>query len=148
MSHFLTERNRLGYSQEFLAEKLEVNRKTVSRWESGKPIPSDKLAKCLELDFDVNFVLSGKRSSFNVADVPEIDADTAVEAAIYAAEEAILSVYQVKRIQKQLGSNGEFDAIKNLTLIKKAVAILSKAELTGELSQQALKKVFELADEA
>ncbi|NOU53124.1 hypothetical protein HG263_21725 [Pseudoalteromonas sp. JBTF-M23] len=148
MSHFLIERNRLGYTQESIAERLEVNRKTVGRWDNGAPIPSDKLAICLDLGFDITFVLTGRRSSLEIANSAELTAESAIQAAVYATEEAILSVYQVKRVQKQLGVNGEFDAVKNLTLIKKAAEVLARAELTGDFSQDTLKKVFEMAGEA
>ncbi|MDK2598641.1 helix-turn-helix transcriptional regulator [Pseudoalteromonas obscura] len=148
MSHFLEERKRLGFGQEFLAEKLDVNRRTIGRWEKESPIPSDKLALLLELGFDINFLLTGKRPALELIDKTAIDLGQAVEAAIYAAEESILSVYQVKRLRKELGVNGEFDAVKNLTLIKRAVGILARAELTGELNQATIRQVLDMADEA
>lgn len=148
MSHFTDERNRLGYSQEFLAEQLEVNRKTISRWEKGTPIPSDKLEVCHKLGFDLVYVVTGNRSTLEVVEQPTIDVDAAVDAAVYAVEEAILSVYQVKKLRKELGPGGGFDAIKTLSTIKKATQLLTRAELTGELNPATIREVFELANEA
>ena len=64
MSEFLkSERNRLNLKQSEVSEKISVGIATYIRWEGGKPIPSDKLALLGELGFDVQFIVTGNRSS-------------------------------------------------------------------------------------
>lgn len=55
-------------SQEGLAEKIDVERRTIIRWESGKSIPSIKelILLCDALDCSVDYLLGS-------ADYPEID---------------------------------------------------------------------------
>lgn len=63
MSLFREERERLGFQQEELAEKIDVTRRTISRWENeDAPIPSDKLRICAGLGFDVQYVITGQRA--------------------------------------------------------------------------------------
>jgi transcriptional regulator with XRE-family HTH domain len=57
------ERDRLGLSQAVIAAAAEVAVKTVGRWEREIAIPADKLRKLVPLGFDVQFVVSGVRSS-------------------------------------------------------------------------------------
>ncbi|MCO7251245.1 hypothetical protein NH454_15475 [Pseudoalteromonas sp. Ps84H-4] len=52
-----------------------MGRSTYTRWESGNPIPSDKLKELSKLGFDINFVVTGIRSSIDenaLADCVEI----------------------------------------------------------------------------
>ncbi|MBZ9612165.1 helix-turn-helix domain-containing protein [Rheinheimera maricola] len=62
MSRFREERERLAIQQADLAEKIDVTRRTISRWENDDaPIPSDKLAQCALLGFNINYVVTGER---------------------------------------------------------------------------------------
>lgn len=64
MSLFREERERLGFQQEELAGKIDVTRRTISRWENDDaPIPSDKLKLCAALGFDIQYVITGVRNS-------------------------------------------------------------------------------------
>ena len=47
-------RNKLGFSQEELAEKVHVTRQAVSRWENGDTIPNTETLKLLSKVFDVS----------------------------------------------------------------------------------------------
>lgn len=64
-SFLLSERERLGLKQKDVFEFIGVNKATYYRWESGNPIPSDKLNELSKLGFDVNYVVTGKRGSAN-----------------------------------------------------------------------------------
>ncbi|KCX14526.1 helix-turn-helix transcriptional regulator [Acinetobacter pittii] len=57
------ERKKANLSQQKLASLLEVSDMTVKRWESGTPIPSDKLVLCGEYGLDIVFILTGNRIS-------------------------------------------------------------------------------------
>jgi transcriptional regulator with XRE-family HTH domain len=61
------ERARLGLSQVALAEALGVTKWTVINYEKaggrGTPIPADLLSACARLGMDVQYVLTGVRSS-------------------------------------------------------------------------------------
>jgi DNA-binding XRE family transcriptional regulator len=56
------ERNRLGLTQDDTYPRLNVSRSAYVRWESGNPIPSDKLALLHKNSFDVNFIITGSLS--------------------------------------------------------------------------------------
>ena len=61
-----------GYTQEILAEKLNVVRQTVSKWEKGLSLPDvDMLSKIANvLETDVNILLDGQ---ITTTDQSEID---------------------------------------------------------------------------
>ena len=56
-------RKEKNITQEWLAEKLGVTNKTISRWETGKNMPDYSLLKdlCFILDVDVNELLGGEK---------------------------------------------------------------------------------------
>ncbi|WP_440053351.1 helix-turn-helix domain-containing protein [Pseudoalteromonas sp. T1lg65] len=63
MNHrLIEERERLGLQQKQVFDSIKVSKSTYYRWESGTPMPSDKLAELVELGFDVNYIITGKRS--------------------------------------------------------------------------------------
>lgn len=56
------ERKRLGMTQQEIAEKVSITRKTWSRYESAKIAPgSEVLLGLVKLGVDTNFVLTGDR---------------------------------------------------------------------------------------
>ncbi|MBQ4852964.1 helix-turn-helix transcriptional regulator [Pseudoalteromonas sp. MMG013] len=64
MNHYLVkERERLELQQKQVYDSIGVGKSTYYRWESGNPIPSDKLADLARLGFDVNYVVTGQRLS-------------------------------------------------------------------------------------
>lgn len=65
---FKQERKRLGLNQGELATALHAAERTISRWETGAAIPSDKLADCAQLGFDIQYILTTVRS-LNLQDV-------------------------------------------------------------------------------
>lgn len=73
------ERKRLKLTQQVLAESIGVSDMTVKRWETGTPIPSDKLSLLATLGFDVLYILTGQRS---------------VPVALNPKEEALLDNYR------------------------------------------------------
>ncbi|PAY00158.1 hypothetical protein CKO50_17185 [Pseudoalteromonas sp. HM-SA03] len=141
-SLFQAERKRLNLSQKDVANFLGMSSKQVSRWESSIAIPSDKLVQLASMGFDAAFVVTGNRDGVSLVNKESIDVESAVDAACYAAREALLTVYQAKRLKNELGENGEFDAIKSLSLIEKATRILAKAELTGNMSNDSIRDVL------
>lgn len=62
-------RRKKGYTQERLAELLDVTRQAVSRWESNTAYPeTEKLVRLAGLlDLDLNYMLTGERTG----DVPD-----------------------------------------------------------------------------
>ncbi|TQF69571.1 helix-turn-helix domain-containing protein [Pseudoalteromonas luteoviolacea] len=140
MTSFLSiERKRLGLTQAEVYEKIDVGKSTYLRWEGGKPIPSDKLAEIEKLGFDLLYVVTGRRKQLEAVEDPElIPLNDAIEAAKYAAREAIKSVYQVKKLRNEVSKPAEFDVLKNLDLIEKAAEVLAESEITGQLNTDTL----------
>ncbi|MFP3352285.1 S24 family peptidase [Pseudoalteromonas sp. SIMBA_153] len=63
MTDFLREeRNRFGLRQIDAAKAIGVGKTTFLRWEAGYPIPSDKLFELAKLGFDINYIVTGKRT--------------------------------------------------------------------------------------
>lgn len=58
-----------GLSQQDFAEKLNISRQTVTRWESGKSTPSSAqiLNICREFGLDANELLSGEHAAVKTA---------------------------------------------------------------------------------
>lgn len=139
---FRAERKRLNLSQKDVADFLGMSSKQISRWESSIAIPTDKLVQLTSMGFDAAFVVTGNRAGVSLINKESLDVESAVDAACYAAREALLTVYQAKRLKNELGENGEFDAIKCLSLIEKATRILAKAELTGNMSNDSIRDVL------
>lgn len=68
-SFFKEERKRLKLNQNFIANFLGMSPKQIGRWESTTAIPADKLSLLVELGFDVQFVVTGKRAYSNDFDL-------------------------------------------------------------------------------
>lgn len=115
MSRFKDERERLGFAQSDLAEKIDVNRRTMSRWENenDSTIPSDKLALCAELGFDVLYVITGKRQNLNEVTYSESVVVKATQGMLYDAS-------MIKAIQ--VGTKEDYELLIKLMLynLKKA----------------------------
>jgi len=58
----LQERERLNLKQKDVFETVGVSKVTYYRWETGSPIPSDKLSELAKLGFDINYVVTGYKS--------------------------------------------------------------------------------------
>lgn len=59
----------LSLSQEVLAEKLGVSRRTISGWEADDSSPNTvQLFALSELGFDVSYIVTGKSSSSGISD--------------------------------------------------------------------------------
>lgn len=60
-----------GYTQEILAEKLNVVRQTVSKWEKGLSLPDvDMLSKIANvLETDVNILLDGQITTIDQSEI-------------------------------------------------------------------------------
>ena len=60
-----------GYTQEMLAEKLNVVRQTVSKWEKGLSLPDvDMLSKIANvLETDVNILLDGQITTTDQSEI-------------------------------------------------------------------------------
>ncbi|MBQ4852951.1 helix-turn-helix transcriptional regulator [Pseudoalteromonas sp. MMG012] len=140
MTTFLSlERKRLGLTQTEVYEPIKVSKSAYLRWEQGKPIPSDKLAELESIGFDIRYIVTGKRQSFEMVNNDgNVTIDNAIEIAKYSAREAIKSVYQVKKLRKEVNTTSDFDVIKSLELVEKAVGVLALAEITGELNTDVL----------
>lgn len=62
-NNFKKERDRLGISQEKIADVCNVTRQGVYKWDKGGSIPFEKLLKLVPLGFDIQFIITGVRSS-------------------------------------------------------------------------------------
>lgn len=64
-------RKNKGYTQEILAEKLNVVRQTVSKWEKGLSLPDvDMLSKIANvLETDVNILLDGQITTTDQSEI-------------------------------------------------------------------------------
>ena len=64
-----------GYTQQAVAEWLNLSNKTVSKWESGQAVPDlDTVAKlCLALGFSADYLLFGREDAPAPAAVQEED---------------------------------------------------------------------------
>lgn len=67
---FKTERLRLGMTQTEVAELCDVSKKTIINWEKDTPIPSDKLTLLAVARFDVQYIVTGVRST-NLDEISE-----------------------------------------------------------------------------
>lgn len=67
-------RERLGFSQDFVARRVDVHRTTIGKYENDECLPSlDILIKLIEIYCeDANYILYGKtRKNINVEELPE-----------------------------------------------------------------------------
>lgn len=69
------EREKKGYSQEFIADKLGVSRQAVSKWETGQTEPSTKnlllLAEALEVDMNSLLVNDKEKNVFSKENIEQ-----------------------------------------------------------------------------
>lgn len=65
------ERLRLNLGQSDIADATDVSLKTVQRWEKEVAIPSDKLALLANCGIDVQYIVTGQRSS-NILPTDEV----------------------------------------------------------------------------
>ena len=79
-------RKETGFTQEELAEKLNVSRRTVSRWETGTNMPDlDILMELSDLyEVDIREILSGERKSERMNEELK---ETVLQVADYSNEE-------------------------------------------------------------
>lgn len=64
-------RKEKNMTQEELAEKLNVNVKSISRWENGKNMPDYSVIEilCDTLDINVNELLNGEKENVNTNEI-------------------------------------------------------------------------------
>jgi transcriptional regulator with XRE-family HTH domain len=76
MSNLLKENRKiLNIQQKKIAGICDVSVNTVQNWEKGKPIPSDKLALLAHQGFDVQYIVTGIRST----NLPQVESSTEAE---------------------------------------------------------------------
>ncbi|TMP27183.1 XRE family transcriptional regulator [Pseudoalteromonas rubra] len=117
------ERERLNLTQQEVADKINVGKATYIRWESGKAIPSDKLAELAGLGFDIGYVVTGKRGSPKNTGVSTEDLEKAITTFLFNTGELGLLTksdsVEVEALVKMAMftiakvSNSELDDIKN-----------------------------------
>lgn len=67
-------RERMGFSQGFVAQRLDLHRTTIGKYENNECVPSvDILSKLIEFYCeDANYILYGKtKKCINVSEIPE-----------------------------------------------------------------------------
>lgn len=91
------ERERLGLTQDAAADLADVVTKSISRWESGTPIPADRLAALAGAGYDAQYVVIGVRST-NLGAPPDDAGDR-----LRSARQATASLRdQVDRLREQI----------------------------------------------
>lgn len=104
-------REDLGMTQEDLAEKLEVSRQAVSKWELGASAPSPENLKILEEVLGVSFP-APEQPGPQAADVPEEGPGTTVKASFWNWKRVVLLVFGVLIVSALL-SIWMFTALKS-----------------------------------
>ncbi|MEY7998906.1 helix-turn-helix domain-containing protein [Clostridium sp. Mt-5] len=88
-------RKKAGLSQEAVAEKLNVSRQTVSKWETGQTVPELIKAKLLSQLYNVsyNYLISGSHMGGDVTDI-EMIVDEIDWTSAWSKKYPILDSYQ------------------------------------------------------
>lgn len=95
---FLKElRKEKGFTQEELAERFNVNRRSVSRWETGNNLPDlDILIQLADYyEVELRELLEGERKNAEQAEKP---ADTALKLAEYSNEDKLKLTKRMHRL--------------------------------------------------
>lgn len=100
-----------GLTQEDLAEKLEVSRQAVSKWELGASVPSPENLELLEEVLEVSFP-APEEAGPQAAAVPEEGTGTAVKAPFWNWKRVVLLVFGVLIVSALL-SIWMFTALKS-----------------------------------
>lgn len=87
-------RKKHGLSQEQLADKLNVSRQAVQKWESGVNEPNIETIKCIASYFQVDYgyLLNGKTPDSPLKDVKEINNEHIV---VNKAKNNTLTIYYI-----------------------------------------------------
>ncbi|MDO6488256.1 hypothetical protein Q4503_11125 [Colwellia sp. 6_MG-2023] len=97
----------MGLSASKVVEEIQSSRASYTRWESGAPIPSDKLCLLAELGFDVQYIVTGVRSDnlieiSNQPKTPHFDFEGKLSTIVKTLEE-VLSEMQLSLNPKAKG---------------------------------------------
>lgn len=106
-------REELGMTQEDLAERLEVSRQAVSKWELGASVPSPENLKILEEVLEVSFPAPEEET----AQSPEQGSGTVVKAPFWNWKRVVLLVFGVL-IVSALFSAALFTALRTETEVE------------------------------
>jgi transcriptional regulator with XRE-family HTH domain len=119
----------LGLTQEMLADRLGVERSTVSRWERGIEVPNPgsrcdiALALALPLEEVALLLADAPRSAGRLGD--------RVSAALRAPDR--LDMVTVAELRKQVqGVDGRYDRMRSTTLLAEAGLLLGRIAFFGE----------------
>lgn len=122
------ERNRLGLSQQGLADYLSVAKATIQNWEGAggreTQIPADKLETCAKRGMDVQYVLTGTRST-NLDRVAEETGTYKVEKGVGTLsreEEVLVEKYRHLKPGDRTRAQAIFDALATTQVKKKDVS--------------------------
>lgn len=91
-------RKNMGYTQEELANKLNVVRQTVSKWEKGYSIPDAEMVKRIAeiLDTDISQLLGSPKEQ-------NTDTDALAEQLSRISEQLVIKNRRSRRIWKTIG---------------------------------------------
>ena len=83
-------RKKNGWSQEELAEKLEVSRQSISKWEGAQSIPDmNKILKLSEVfSVSTDYLLKDEIEPDALEDAPKVDTDSSLKEVSVSMEEA------------------------------------------------------------
>ena len=131
-------RKNKGYTQEELANKLNVVRQTISKWEKGYSVPDAEMLKKLAEIFDTNV-------SQLLGSTIEQDANVDVLAEQLARinEQLIIKNRRSRRIWKTIGIGVLIAIIINLLLVITGIVAFENLRFTDTYMEENTEEIIE-----
>jgi len=128
------ERERKKYTQVAVAKLCEVSERTVKNWESGNPIPSDKLRLLGQVGFDVMLIIMGeKKYPDRLEQISELSDKVSELISHEYGEHKLLEGLTPTQRQEILSRSLEMKALNDL---KERMARLEKTEEESDESSE------------
>ena len=131
-------RKNKGYTQEELANKLNVVRQTISKWEKGYSVPDAELLKKLAemLDTDVSQLLGSTIEQ-------DANVDVIAEQLARINEQLFTKIRRSRRIWKTIGIVFLIAVIINLLLVITGIVAFEKYKYTDTYIEEYTEEIIE-----